>query len=100
MQPGGMLLLSTINRTPLAHLLDITMVEQVLRIVTPGTHTYSKFVKPEELQEYFDGKGWTGMERRGCIYDPIYGGWRLLGAGQFAGLGEKANYFAGVRKPL
>lgn len=99
-QPGGLLLLSTINRTPLANFLDIVAPEQILRIITPGTHTYSKFVKPEELKEYFDGKNWVGMEKRGCIYDPIKAGWRLLEASQFGGMGEKANYFAGVRKPF
>ena len=76
------------------------MVEQVLRIVTPGTHTYSKFVRPGELQEYFDAKSWGRMEKRGCIYDPFKGGWRLLAMGEFGGAGEQANYFAGIRKPL
>ncbi|KAL8293277.1 hypothetical protein RQP46_000971 [Phenoliferia psychrophenolica] len=99
-KPGGLLLLSTINRTPLSHLLSITMAEDILRLVTPGTHTYSKFVKPEELQTYFDAKGWYSMERRGCPYDPIKGGWRLMGQGDLGGLGEMGNYFAGVRKPL
>lgn len=76
------------------------MAETVLRLVTPGTHTYSKFVKPEELQGFFDEKGWYGMERRGCFYDPLKGGWRLLGMGDWGGVGEQVNYFAGVRKPL
>lgn len=93
-------MLSTISRTPLANLLTITLAEDLLRFITPGTHTYSKFIKPSEIQEYFEAKGWKGMERRGCIYDPIKGGWRLLGMGEFSGLGEKCNYFAGIRKPL
>lgn len=76
------------------------MAENVLGLVTPGTHTYSKFLKPEELQSFFDERGWYGMERRGCAYDPLNGGWRLFGMGEFMGLGEKVNYFAGVRKPL
>ena len=40
------------------------------------------------------------MERRGCVYDPLKGEWRLLGMGEWFGLGEHVNYFAGVRKPL
>lgn len=99
-QPGGHLLLSTISRTPLAKFLTITMAESVLRLVTPKTHTYHKYLKPCELQEFFEEKGWWGMETRGCIYDPIKGGWRLLGMGEYAGMGEMVNYFAGVRKPL
>jgi polyprenyldihydroxybenzoate methyltransferase/3-demethylubiquinol 3-O-methyltransferase len=99
-QPGGLLLISTINRTPLSQLLSITMAEDVLRLVTPKTHTYSKFVRPEELAEFFEEAGWGAIEKRGCIYDPIYGGWRLLGAGDFGGLGEQCNYFMGIKKPL
>ncbi|GAA5951861.1 hypothetical protein JCM21900_004168 [Sporobolomyces salmonicolor] len=99
-KPGGFLLLSTISRTPLAQFLTITMAESILRLVTPGTHTYHKYIKPDELQAFFDGKGWWGMERRGCVYDPLAGRWRLLGEGEFGGAGELVNYFAGVRKPL
>lgn len=75
------------------------MAESVLRLVTPGTHTYSKFIKPEELREYFEEKGWEGLEQRGCIYDPIKGGWRLLGMGEWGGMGELVNYFFAARKP-
>lgn len=100
MQPGGLLLLSTISRTPLAQLLSITMAEDVLRLVTPLTHTYSKFILPSELREYFADKGWTTkMEVRGCVYDPLMGGWRLGGSGDGTGWGEQCNYFAGIRKP-
>ncbi|GAA5881983.1 hypothetical protein JCM16303_003495 [Sporobolomyces ruberrimus] len=100
-KPGGHLLLSTISRTPLAKLLTITLAENVLRLVTPRTHTYSKYLKPSELREYFEGeKGWKGMKQRGCLYDPFAGKWRLLGEGEYAGMGEMCNYFAGIRKPL
>ncbi|GAA5909910.1 hexaprenyldihydroxybenzoate methyltransferase [Sporobolomyces salmoneus] len=100
-KPGGRLLLSTISRTPLSKFLTITMAESILRLVTPGTHTYSKYLKPSELRQFFEGeKGWFGMEQRGCLYDPLAGKWRLLGQGEYGGLGEMGNYFAGIRKPL
>ncbi|SGY44748.1 BQ5605_C001g00196 [Microbotryum silenes-dioicae] len=90
-QPGGHLLLSTISRTPLAHLLTITLAENLLRFVTPGTHTYSKYIKPSELQHFFESDlGWPRgtMERRGCVYDPLKGDWRLFGMGEWGGLAE------------
>ncbi|GAA5959933.1 hypothetical protein JCM3765_000648 [Sporobolomyces pararoseus] len=102
-KPGGHLLLSTISRTPLAKLLTITLAESVLGLVTRGTHTYSKYLKPTELRQFFElEKGWTnqGWEQRGCVYDPIRGKWLLLGQGEFGGLGEMGNYFAGIRKPI
>ena len=52
-QPGGHLFLSTISRTPLAYALTILLAEDILRKVTSGTHTYSKFIKPAELVRFF-----------------------------------------------
>ncbi|KAG6909019.1 hypothetical protein DXG01_002405 [Tephrocybe rancida] len=52
-KPGGHLFLSTISRTPLAYLLTIFLAEDVLRKVSRGTHTYSKFIKPTELVAFF-----------------------------------------------
>ncbi|GAA6063480.1 hypothetical protein JCM10212_000996 [Sporobolomyces blumeae] len=100
-KPGGHLLLSTISRTPLAKLLTITLAESVLGLVSPSTHTYSKYLKPSELEHFLTReKGWGKMEKRGCVYDPVASRWRLLDEGQFGGWGELVNYFAGVRKPL
>jgi len=100
LQPGGHLLLSTISRTPLARLLTITLAEDVLRLVTPGTHTYHKYIKPQELADFFAEKGWVGFETRGCPYDPLTGKWRLLGLGEVGGIGQLVNYFASVRRPV
>ncbi len=47
--PGGLLILSTINRTALAHALAIVAAEYVLRWVPAGTHDHAKLVKPEEI---------------------------------------------------
>ncbi|OCH87387.1 ubiquinone biosynthesis O-methyltransferase [Obba rivulosa] len=52
-KPGGHLFLSTISRTPLAYLLTIFAAEHLLRLVTPGTHTYAKYIKPAELLDFF-----------------------------------------------
>ncbi|KAF8809497.1 ubiquinone biosynthesis O-methyltransferase [Phlegmacium glaucopus] len=53
LKPGGHLFLSTISRTPLAYVLTILLAEDILRKVTSGTHTYSKFIKPTELVQFF-----------------------------------------------
>ncbi|KAK4047750.1 Hexaprenyldihydroxybenzoate methyltransferase, mitochondrial [Microbotryomycetes sp. JL201] len=99
-KPGGLILLSTISRTVLARFLTITVAEQLLRFVEPGTHTYHKYIKPEEMQEYFEQHGWTDLEQRGCIYDPLKAQWRLFGMGEWSGMTELANYFYVARKPL
>jgi len=67
LKPGGHLFLSTISRTPLAYALTILLAEDILRKVTSGTHTYSKFIKPTELVKFFrqyssPGKADSGMD--------------------------------------
>ncbi|GAA5824291.1 hypothetical protein JCM11251_001599 [Rhodosporidiobolus azoricus] len=100
LKPGGVLLLSTISRTPLAKLLTITLAESIFRLVSPGTHTYHKYIKPDEITSFFEDKGWGQVEIRGCPYDPLAGKWRLLHPGELGGVGELVNYFAAIRKPL
>jgi polyprenyldihydroxybenzoate methyltransferase/3-demethylubiquinol 3-O-methyltransferase len=114
------LILSTISRTPLSQFLTITMAEHVLRLVTPGTHTYSKFIKPSELltfvRDYMggpamwesdgdglvdggrEGGGLTVGEVRGIVYDPIKGVWRLWKEG--APGGTMVNYMFHMRKKM
>jgi polyprenyldihydroxybenzoate methyltransferase/3-demethylubiquinol 3-O-methyltransferase len=92
----------------------------VLRLVTPGTHTYKKFIKPEELRQFVfqemggfatwekneNGsdvrKGEVG-ETRGIVYNPLKRGWDLWGGAEGSwgkGLGEYCNYMFCARKRL
>lgn len=101
LQPGGHLFMSTISRTVLSHLLTITLAEDVLRLVSPGTHTSSKFVNPEELDAFFDDLGWKcpTREARGVAYLPWKGEWVLAGK-NVGWIARQANYLYAVRKPL
>ncbi|WWC67760.1 3-demethylubiquinone-9 3-O-methyltransferase [Kwoniella pini CBS 10737] len=119
-KPGGHLILSTISRTPLSQLLTLTLAEDVLRLVTPGTHTYRKFVKPHELRRFVhsDMGGYNTWhknedasdirtdevgETRGIIYDPLAGKWKLWGGveGTFwKDVGEGCNYMYHARKRI
>lgn len=97
--------MSTISRTPLSRFLTITMAESVLRLVSPGTHTYAKFIRPDELRHFFEvergmGQSSSSVRTRGCVYDPIAANWHLLDQDAYGGLGELANYFASIRVPL
>lgn len=124
MQPGGHLFLSTIARTPLSYLLTILAAEHILRIVTPGTHTHSKFVNPSELVAFFQNypssrplpdsthdshfRTWisptlseptrTEAEIRGLIYNPLRANWFLAPRTWTWGVAE-CNYLFWVRKP-
>ncbi|EJU03814.1 3-demethylubiquinone-9 3-methyltransferase [Dacryopinax primogenitus] len=107
-KPGGHLFLSTISRTPFAHLLTIAIAENTLHLVSPGTHNYDKFIRPSELIKFFKDLGWlTGTyedrpnaqeaEVRGIMYFPGNGDWQLSNRG--SSWGEQCNYLFWARKP-
>lgn len=48
-RPGGIMVVSTINRTPIAWIMAIFGAEYVLGWLPKGTHHYRKLVKPTEL---------------------------------------------------
>ncbi len=49
LRPGGILILSTINRTLKSLMLAKLGAEYILRIVPAGTHDWNKFLKPQEV---------------------------------------------------
>lgn len=50
LRPGGSIFLTTLNRTNLSWLLGIQIAESVLRLLPRNTHTWDKFITPEELE--------------------------------------------------
>ena len=48
-QPGGSLVITTINQTVLSYAAAIVGAEYILRLVTPGTHDWNKFVSVDDL---------------------------------------------------
>ena len=51
-KPGGHVFFSTINRNPKSYLFAIVGAEYVLQMLPKGTHDYSKFIKPSELENW------------------------------------------------
>ena len=51
LKPGGLLILSTINRTKLSKIFAIFVAENILKWVPKNTHDYNKLVKPIELKK-------------------------------------------------
>lgn len=48
-KPGGLIVFSTLNRTPQSFLLGKLAAEYILSWVPKGTHDWKKFLKPSEL---------------------------------------------------
>ena len=90
--PGGLVVISTINRTMKAYALAIVGAEYVLGWLPRGTHHYEKFVKPDEIEAAFAPTGLEVMDRSGVVYDPFHDEWRL-------GRDVDVNYMMAFAKP-
>lgn len=73
--PGGLLLLSTPNRTPRSRLAMITLAEG-LGHVPRGTHDWDRFLMPDELESLLAAAGLAVVAWRGLGWTPT-GGFRL-----------------------
>jgi 2-polyprenyl-6-hydroxyphenyl methylase/3-demethylubiquinone-9 3-methyltransferase len=91
-RPGGLMLLSTINRTVKAYLLAIVGAEYVLRWLPVGTHQWERFVTPDELSRHLHAAGLNPPTLQGLVYSPLDDAWSLSAD-------TDVNYFAAAAKP-
>jgi len=70
--PGGLMILSTPNRTPQSRLLLVGAAE-ALGAVPKGTHHWEDFATPEELRELLAGAALAMSEPRGITWSPLQG---------------------------
>ena len=68
---GGDVFFATINRNPKSFLFAIVGAEYILGLVRKGTHTYSKFIKPSELEGWAIACGLTPLNQTGLHYNPF-----------------------------
>jgi 2-polyprenyl-6-hydroxyphenyl methylase / 3-demethylubiquinone-9 3-methyltransferase len=76
-QPGGLMITATLNRTLKSFALAIVGAEYVLRWLPRGTHQWEKFVTPDELEAALERHGLAVVDETGVIYDLLADRWRL-----------------------
>jgi 2-polyprenyl-6-hydroxyphenyl methylase/3-demethylubiquinone-9 3-methyltransferase len=76
-KPGGMMIAATLNRTLKSFALAIVGAEYVLRWLPRGTHTWDKFVTPNELEIALELAGLRVIDDTGVVYNPLADRWRL-----------------------
>jgi 2-polyprenyl-6-hydroxyphenyl methylase/3-demethylubiquinone-9 3-methyltransferase len=91
-RPGGLMLLSTINRTLKAYMLAIVGAEYVLRWLPVGTHQWERFVTPDELTRHLAAAGLGAPTFQGLVYRPLDDSWTLSSD-------IDVNYFVAAAKP-
>ncbi|CAK1550833.1 unnamed protein product [Leptosia nina] len=78
LKPGGKIFITAPNRTRLSQFLVIFVAENIINMIPKGTHTYEKFIRPEEvsaiLQKYDCKVDWT----YGMFYLPFFDRWLWL----------------------
>ncbi len=76
-QPGGLMIVATINRTFKSFALAIVAAEYMLGWLPRGTHRWDKLVRPEELERAMRGAGLRVIDKTGVIYNPLADAWQL-----------------------
>lgn len=75
LKPGGLMVVSTLNRTWKSFALAIVGAEYVLRWLPRGTHQWEKFVTPEELARHLENSRLGITEQAGVVYSPFADRW-------------------------
>jgi len=91
-RPGGLLVLSTLNRTAKSFALAIVGAEYILRWLPTGTHDWNRFITPDELGQHTTRAGLEGFSAKGIAYNPISDIWHLADD-------LSVNYLAHAAKP-
>jgi 2-polyprenyl-6-hydroxyphenyl methylase/3-demethylubiquinone-9 3-methyltransferase len=86
-RPGGQVFVSTINRHPKAFLFAVVGAEYILKMLPRGTHEYTKFIKPSELERWLRAGGLRLRELTGMHFNPLLQRYSL-------GPGVDVNYLA------
>jgi 2-polyprenyl-6-hydroxyphenyl methylase / 3-demethylubiquinone-9 3-methyltransferase len=76
-EPGGLLIAATLNRTLKSFALAIVGAEYVLGWLPRGTHRWDKFVTPNELEATMERHGLRVSDEAGVVYNLLADRWRL-----------------------
>ncbi len=91
-KPGGLVVISTINRNPKSYALAVLGAEYVLQMLPRGTHDYAKFLTPAEVAGFARGSGLATAGIVGMTYNPFAKTFRL-------GTDTGVNYMMAFRRP-
>ena len=74
-KPGGVLILSTLNRTLRAFFLAKIAAEYIIKWVPKGTHDWRLFMRPSEIAAVLMQQGLTLRDVTGLSYNPLFSLW-------------------------
>ena len=74
-KPGGLQIVTTLNRTARSFALGIVAAEYLLRWTPPGTHDWRKFLRPSEVARHLRSGGLRVRNVTGMTYSPLTDSW-------------------------
>lgn len=77
LKPNGLMICSTLNRTPKSFAMAIVGAEWVMRWLPKGTHDWAKFITPDELFGLLRNAGLDPVDRKGMVFNPISWRWSV-----------------------
>ncbi len=77
LKSGGLIFISTLNRTAKSFIFAIVGAEYILKWLPKGTHSWSKFVQPAEIAKYLRENSVTIEDMKGMKYSIIDHQWQL-----------------------
>lgn len=79
LNPGGVMILSTLNRTTFSYLVGIIGAEYITHKVPVGTHDWQKFIEPAALVAMMEKQGFKTLCLKGLNYSLLKREWILGG---------------------
>jgi 2-polyprenyl-6-hydroxyphenyl methylase/3-demethylubiquinone-9 3-methyltransferase len=77
LNPGGLMVCSTLNRNPKSFAYAIVGAEWVMRWLPKGTHDWARFITPDELFGLLRQSGLDPVDRKGMVFDFLGWSWSL-----------------------
>ena len=77
LKPGGLMVISTLNRTTKSFLAAIIGAEWVMRWLPKGTHDWARFIQPDELYRLIRTGGLAPVDRKGFVFNPVSWQWSI-----------------------
>tara|TARA_Y100001970_G_scaffold64725_1_gene82855 strand:+ start:9344 stop:10045 length:702 start_codon:yes stop_codon:yes gene_type:complete len=77
LKKNGILIISTINRNLISKFFSIDLAENLLNWIPLNTHSYYKFIKPEELEYILSKNNFKNIQFKGITYNLIKTSWQF-----------------------
>jgi ubiquinone biosynthesis O-methyltransferase len=71
-RPGGVIIISTFNKTILSYILGVFAAENIIKVASPGTHDWNKFIAPETVESILKENDAQTVDVTGVVVLPNF----------------------------